>query len=202
MPQSDDASPRARVCSGAFSATHWSVVLAARKRGGGCAFASLDEFAVEEHRVATEASSAERAFDRRWAMTVLERAQERLRTEYTTGGKVALYEALRPFLGGRDTTRSYAKVAARLGMGENSLKSVVHRLRRRHGQLIREEIAGTVETPAQIEEEFRCLLSVVDGWRFRTAGFHPVWAEAVIRFTASAFGNPVPKSSWTTDLGP
>jgi RNA polymerase sigma-70 factor (ECF subfamily) len=134
---------------------------AAQKRGGGRTLIDLDEFAIEEQRLATEPSSAERAFDRRWAMALLERAEERLRAEFTAAGKGCLCEALQPFLSGGQTTRSYAEVAAQLAMPENSLKSAVHRLRRRYGQLIREEIAGTVETPAQIEEEIRYLRSVI-----------------------------------------
>lgn len=71
------------------------------------------------------------------------------------------WASLQPFLTGAEPTRSYAEAAAQLAMPENSLKSAVHRLRRRYGELIRAEIAATVETPAQIEDEIRYLLAVV-----------------------------------------
>ena len=134
---------------------------AAQKRGGGWTFVGLDEFAVEEQRLTADTSSAEHAFDRRWAMTLLERAREWLRTEYVSAGKGRLYEVLQPFLSDAEPTPAYGEAAAHLGMPENSVKSAIHRLRRRYGQRIREEIARTVETPAQIEDEIRYLRSVV-----------------------------------------
>jgi RNA polymerase sigma-70 factor (ECF subfamily) len=135
---------------------------AAQKRGGGRTFIDLDEFAIEEQRLAVQPSmGADRVFDRRWALTLLEAAQNRLQFEYAAAGKGRLYEVLHPFLSGAETTRTYGEAAAQLGMPENSVKSAIHRLRRCYGQLIHEHIGCTVETPAQIEDEIRYLLSVV-----------------------------------------
>lgn len=135
---------------------------AAEKRGGGRQILSWDECSLEEQQPGSpEQLSAGRAFDRRWAMALLARAQDRLRAEYMSTGKVRTYEALQPFLSGEETARSYADVAARLAMPENSVKSAIHRLRRRYGKLIREEVAQTVEAPQLIDEEIHYLLSVV-----------------------------------------
>lgn len=134
----------------------------AQKRGGNRQVVSLDEYPLEEQRLGTlEHLSAGEAFDRRWAMTLLTHAQERLRTEYESSGKARVYEVLQPFLGGDHRTRSYEEVAVQLGMKPNSVKTAVHRLRHRYGQLIREEVANTVEAPPLIDEEIRYLLSVV-----------------------------------------
>lgn len=134
----------------------------AEKRGGGRQIFSLDECSLEEQRLGSlERLDAGEAFDRRWAMTLLARAQDRLRAEYASTNKAQTYEALEPFLSGEGSPRSYAEVAAQLGMPENSVKSAIHRLRRRYGEMIREEVAQTVEAPPLINEEIRYLLSVV-----------------------------------------
>ena len=136
----------------------------AQKRGGGIALVPLEDFRVEEGLLATDSVSAERAFDRSWAMTLLERAQLRLQAEYGAANKGRLYAVLNPYLTDVDVVRSYAEAAAELGIPENSVKSAVHRLRRRYGQLIREEVSCTVETPLQVDEEIRYLRLIVAGW--------------------------------------
>jgi DNA-directed RNA polymerase specialized sigma24 family protein len=136
----------------------------ALKRGGGRQIISWDECSLEEQKQASyEQLNAGAAFDRRWAMTMLSRAQERLQMEFDAVGKRPTYDALKPFLSGEKVDQSYAKVAAQLGMQENSVKSAIHRLRRRYGELIREEVAQTVEAPPLIDEEIRYLLSIVGG---------------------------------------
>jgi len=134
----------------------------AEKRGGGRQIFSLEECSLEELRLGSlDHLSAGAAFDRRWGMTLLTRAQDRLRAQYAATGKGRTYEVLQPFLGGEETVNSYADVAAQLAMPENSVKSAIHRLRRRYGELIREEVAQTVEAPPLVDEEIRYLLSVV-----------------------------------------
>lgn len=136
----------------------------AGRRGGGRAVLSLD-FDSGETRFLQEPSSGEtpeRAFDRRWALTVLERAMARLRDDYERGGKGALFAALRPALAG-DRGVAHAEVAARLGMTEGAVKVAVHRLRSRCADLVRREIAETVGSPEEVEDElghlFRALSS-------------------------------------------
>lgn len=103
----------------------------------------------------------EKLFDRRWAQTVLERALKRLREEFATEGREATYEVLKAFEPGEPATASYAAAASRLGVSESAVKSMIHRLRQRHGQLVREEIAQTVPTVTDINEELRYLISVL-----------------------------------------
>jgi DNA-directed RNA polymerase specialized sigma24 family protein len=134
----------------------------AQKRGGAFQIVSWDECSLEEQRLGTiNPLSAGQTFDRRWAMTVLQRAQDRLRMEYAATGKGQIHDVLQAFLNGEKTDCSYADVAAQLAMPENSVKSAIHRLRRRYGQLIRDEVAQTVESPQLVDEEIRYLLSIV-----------------------------------------
>jgi RNA polymerase sigma-70 factor (ECF subfamily) len=94
-------------------------------------------------------------------MALLERARGRLRLEYAAAGKAGLFEQLRSFHSGDESTLAYGDAAQRLELPENTVKSHVHRLRRRYRQLVREEIAQTVSSEAEIEEEIRFLLRVV-----------------------------------------
>jgi RNA polymerase sigma-70 factor (ECF subfamily) len=105
----------------------------------------------------------EEEFDRRWAETLLERVLARLREEFDGGGRPGRFEELKSFLTGAPQDRSYADVAARLGVSESAVKSGIYRLRQRYGELVREEIAETVESPAEIDAEIRYLVSVVAG---------------------------------------
>jgi DNA-directed RNA polymerase specialized sigma24 family protein len=134
----------------------------AEKRGGGQHFISWDDCAVEEQRLpALDRLDAARAFDRRWATTLLERAQARLREEFVANGKAALFEFLQPFQSAEEPKPTYAEVAAQLAIPENTLKSLVHRLRLRYRQLLREEVAQTVSEPGLVDEEIHYLLSVL-----------------------------------------
>lgn len=134
----------------------------AEKRGGGKVIVSLEDCTLQEQQLSPLAQlTASEAFDRSWAMTLLGRAHERLREEYQAAGKAALYETLRPWLHGESTTLSYAQLAERLSAPENSAKSLVHRLRRRYGEMIREEVGRTVEATPLIDEEIRHLLALV-----------------------------------------
>jgi DNA-directed RNA polymerase specialized sigma24 family protein len=137
----------------------------AQKRGGGCAVVSLDEEGAEE-RYQQECSgelTAERLYERRWAMAVLDRAFVRLREEFAAAGKAALYDELRGLQDEASEAAPYSEVAARLGMPLNTLKSHVHRFRQRYRELLCEEVAQTVSSPAEIAEEVRHLIAVVSG---------------------------------------
>ena len=82
----------------------------------------------------------------------------RLRDEYTTSGKSQLFDRLKDYHPGEHAALSYAELGAQLGLSEAAVKVAVHRLRRRHRDLLREEIAQTVSTRAELEEEVRHLL--------------------------------------------
>ncbi|MDQ3622882.1 MAG: sigma-70 family RNA polymerase sigma factor [Verrucomicrobiota bacterium] len=134
----------------------------AQKRGGGHAPISLDALAAEE-RYAMEPRddlSPDRLYDRRWAISVTERALARLGAEYEAAGKAPLFVALKPLLISGQT-RPYGEIAAAFSMNEGAVKVAVHRLRRRYGAALRAEIAETVETSAEVESELRELLAAL-----------------------------------------
>jgi DNA-directed RNA polymerase specialized sigma24 family protein len=136
----------------------------AQKRGGGQSVLSLDLAMAEEWyglEPATTELSPDLIFDRRWAMAILERTVERLRAEYVAADRGALYDELKHFRPGEDASRSYAEVAARVGLSEGAVKSAIYRLRQRHRDLLREEIAQTVATPSEVDEEIRYLISIL-----------------------------------------
>lgn len=135
----------------------------AAKRGGGQVLLSLDETDAEARylREPADPLSADKIFERRWAMTLLEQVLRRLRQEFAHTGKSALYEQLRPCLTGAKETAPYAELGARLGMSEGAVKVAVHRLRQRYRELLREEIAQTVSGPAEVEAEIRHLFAVL-----------------------------------------
>jgi RNA polymerase sigma-70 factor (ECF subfamily) len=137
----------------------------ALKRGGGQVFISLDE-EVPEDRYRLELQdelTPEKLFERRWAQTLLDRALARLRAEYVAEGKVEMYEVLQAFEPGEQGNCSYAEAAARLGVSESAVKSMIYRLRQRHRELVRQEIAQTVPTVAEIDEELHHLVTVLRG---------------------------------------
>ena len=135
------------------------------KRGGGRRTISLDAGQAEE-RFRLEPrheSTPEKLYEREWAMTLLERARSRLGNEYAAAGKAELYERLQGFPLSEKSDRSFQQAAAELGMTASAVKSVVHRLRERYRQLVREEVAHTVADPAELNEEARYLIAVISG---------------------------------------
>lgn len=137
----------------------------AQKRGGGQELLSLDAQSAEDRYRLEPATNVtpETLFDRRWALTVMEQTVARLREEYVAADRAELFEELKHFQPGEEAGRSYAEVAVRLGLTESAVKSAIYRLRQRHGDLLREEIAHTVATPAGVDEEIRHLIAVLGG---------------------------------------
>lgn len=135
----------------------------ARKRGGGYTFVSLDE-TLAEHRYRHEPAhdvTAEKLYERSWAMTLLEAALEELRQEYASTNRECLFEVLHLYMSGETQAPSYAEAAARLEMTEAAVKMAVLRLRRRFGQLLRTQVAHTVNSPAEVEDELRSLFAAL-----------------------------------------
>jgi RNA polymerase sigma-70 factor (ECF subfamily) len=133
------------------------------KRGSGQVPLPLDT-ALAERRYGAQASvelAPERFFDRRWAETVIERAAQQLRAEFAGEGRGALFRELNVFLSTPAGAGDYAVAAARLAMTESAVAKAVERLRRRYRDLVRREIAATVNTPGEIDEEMRYLLEVL-----------------------------------------
>jgi RNA polymerase sigma-70 factor (ECF subfamily) len=136
----------------------------ARKRGGGQPVLTL-EIAVGEERFIAEPSDQldpEKIFERRWAMEVLERALRRLSTEYSRVGESRIFDALKSCLTDTGPDISYRSIAADLDMSEGAVGVAVHRLRRRFGVALRQEVAQTV-ADADVDHEIRHLLRTLGG---------------------------------------
>lgn len=142
----------------------------AQKRGGDCTRLPIDA-AASETRCALEAAEAlapDEAYDLRWAEAVLVQALTALREEQTAQGKPELFEALAGHLTGTEEALPYAELAPRLGSTETALRTAVHRLRRRYGELLRQQVAQTVSGPAEVDEELRHLLAALSRSGSRT----------------------------------
>ncbi|MDX1387891.1 MAG: sigma-70 family RNA polymerase sigma factor [Acidobacteriota bacterium] len=135
----------------------------AKKRGGGTIHLSFDvELAEKRYRDAfAEQVTAETMYERRWAQTLLERTKDRLRKEFEERGKRRHYELLKSHLTGGSGESTALDAATELGTSEGNVRVTVHRMRRRFGELLREEVAQTVADPAHVEDELRHLLTVV-----------------------------------------
>ena len=147
-----------------FLADEWDKVRA-QKRGGGCVVVSWNEAGAEERyqRERGNELTAEQLYERRWAMAVLDRASVRLGEEFAATGKAALGEELRGRQENAAEAGPYVEVAARLGMPVNTFKSHVRRYRQRFRELLCEEVAQTVASPAEVADELRRLIAVVSG---------------------------------------
>jgi len=133
----------------------------AEKRGGGRPAIALDD---PEGRYALEPAdrrSPEQAFDRAWALTVLDSARATLAAEQAAIGRGAHYAALEPALTEQDDAPRQAEIARRLGLTENAVRVALHRLRRRLGELIRAEVGGTLADPAGVEDELAQLFEAL-----------------------------------------
>jgi RNA polymerase sigma factor (sigma-70 family) len=134
------------------------------KRGTGHRLIPLEELrADEEIRMEpADPTTAEMIYERRWALTVLERVLSRLKDEYFAADNAALFESLKELLPGEPGSPSHAEIAVRLGMSENAARQAFYRFRQRYQALLREEIANTVATPADIEDELLHLIAVLE----------------------------------------
>ncbi len=136
----------------------------ALKRGGANTPLSLDSATAEErHRLEPAHDENPAAlFEREWAAALLSSCLNRLRQEEDRGGRPARFDALKPFLVGEGPS-GYAEVARELGLAEGAVRVAVHRLRKRFGEVLREEIVRTVGDPADVDSEIRWLLAAVGG---------------------------------------
>ncbi len=136
-----------------------------RKRGGGMEFISLDAELAESCYVAGHAATLppDALYDRRWALTLLETVMRRLHHEHEAAGRLAEYELLKPWLTAGRGDIPYDELGAALGMTPASARSAVHRLRKRFREVFREEVAGTVADPAEVEDEMRAVVAALGG---------------------------------------
>ena len=144
-----------------FLASEWARANR-QKRGGGVELIPLDLEHTETRYVAEPADelSSDKAFDRRWAQVLLARVSDRLQAQCVAEGKGHLFVELRPFLSG-EGEEPYEAVAPRLRIPRATLKVLVHRFRQRYGQVLREEIAPTVASPEEVEDELRALFAAL-----------------------------------------
>ena len=136
---------------------------AAVKRGGGRPLVSLEELLVRERSDLEPADrlSADRIYERRWALTLLGQVLTQLGEEYRAAGNTKLFDYLKELLADEPERRSQAEIAGSLGMTENAVKQAFHRLRQRYRELLREEIAHTVALPGDIEDELRYFITIL-----------------------------------------
>ena len=141
-----------------FLANKWDKALR-QKRGGGAQHLSLDWQSADDrfHLDPPDPSSPDKVFDREWALALLERVVTRLRDECVADGKTELFDQARGFLMVGEAAIPYAQAAQTLGVDEGAVRVAVHRLRKRYRQLLRDEIAQTLDDPAQVSEELRAL---------------------------------------------
>jgi RNA polymerase sigma factor (sigma-70 family) len=135
----------------------------ARKRGHGQQLISLDEILSHQRDELEPADTltADQIYEQRWALTVLEQVFARLGDEFRANGRTPLFERLKELLADEPGHPSQAEIARELGVTENALKQAFHRLRERYRQILREEIAHTVASPGEIEDELRHLIAVL-----------------------------------------
>ena len=133
------------------------------KRGKGQRLIALEELRANERADMEPADplTAERIYERRWASTLLEQVLRRLKDEYRAAGNATLFDRLKQLLPDEPGAPSQADIAAKLGMAENAVRQAFHRFRQRYQLLLRDEIAHTVATPGDIEDELRYLVSVL-----------------------------------------
>jgi RNA polymerase sigma-70 factor (ECF subfamily) len=132
------------------------------KRGEGRRPIPLDEFttyAAADLETANDLS-ADRIFERRWALTVLEQVFARLEEEYGATGKTQLFDRFKSLLADEDR-QSQSEIAREFAMNENAVKQAFHRFRQRYREVLREEIAHTVAAPGDVEDELRYLIAVL-----------------------------------------
>jgi len=145
-----------------FLADEWDKARA-QKRGGGGMPVPL-QFDTAETRYSHEPVynvTPEQNYERQWALALLDKVLQRLRAEYEQEGRAEFFTALNPCLVGDRTAQPYAELAVKLGVSEGTVKSAVHRLRQRYRELLRDEIAQTVATTNEMEDELRHLFAVL-----------------------------------------
>ncbi|GAA5149792.1 sigma factor [Prosthecobacter algae] len=133
------------------------------KRGGKVTFVPFEIEEGEERfeREIAHPDSPEKLFQRNWAENLLHRAVKALEEDYASCGKEKLFKAMQPYLASSANPNSYEELARELGMSTGTVAVSVFRMRKRYGELLRAEIAQTVEDPMDIEQEIRLLLEAV-----------------------------------------
>jgi RNA polymerase sigma factor (sigma-70 family) len=146
-----------------FLSDEWDKVRAQKRGGGKVISIDLQSAETQLGEIPVENFTPEKAFEHRWAITLLEQVYQRLGAEYRSQGKGALFDTLRATLAGASNAAPYAELAKQLDLSEGAVKVAVHRLRQRYRTLLRETIADTVSTPEEVEDELRYLFRTLAG---------------------------------------
>lgn len=133
------------------------------KRGKGQRLVALEELTAAERSEMEPADllSADRLYERRWALTLMEQVLNRLKNEYRAADNTALFDSLKQLLPDEPGALSRAEIASQLGMTDNALRQALHRFRHRYQLLLREEISHTVAIASDVEDELRHLIAVL-----------------------------------------
>ena len=134
-----------------------------QKRGGGLTFLPFDDLHAEERYRLEPADelTPEKVYERRWAETIVDSVTVQLRDEFVATGQAERFEALKVFLLAGEEPATYAAMAASLGMTEGAVRTAIYRMRQRYGALFRTEIAQTVTSLSEMEDEIRHFLGVL-----------------------------------------
>jgi RNA polymerase sigma-70 factor (ECF subfamily) len=147
-----------------FLRHEWEKVRAQKRGGGRTAVPWDDELAETNYRLeVSDQLTPDQIFEQRYALALFRNALARLQEEAAAKGKSALFEELKGFLSADPGEETYADIAFRLGSSSGAVAVAVHRLRQRYAELVREEVAHTVATPAEAEEEMRYLIKLIGG---------------------------------------
>jgi len=133
------------------------------KRGKGRPLIPLEELLANPEASAepSDRLTADRIYERRWALTLLDHVFRQLRDEYGKANKAVLFDWLKQLLPDEPGAPLQAEIAEKLGMTENAVNQAFYRFRQRYQSLLREEIAHTVAMPKDVEDELRHLISVL-----------------------------------------
>jgi RNA polymerase sigma factor (sigma-70 family) len=145
-----------------FLINEWAKAGAA-KRVGAHRTISWDEVEAETRYLleSSNGNTPDKLFEKRWALSLLDQVMGRLREEFSEPDKRKLFELLKGNIWGRSADASYEEIACRLRMSESAVKVAAHRMRQRYRELLRTEVAQTVATSAEVDEELRYLAAVL-----------------------------------------
>ncbi len=133
-----------------------------QKRGGGAAVLSFDVVDAEARCHIPEPMddlTPDRVFERQWAITVMEGVVSTLAQRYVDKGQAHMFAALKPFINADDSGGRQAELARELGMSEQALRTAIHRLRQRYGEVLRQTVKATLGHNESVEEELTCLMA-------------------------------------------
>jgi RNA polymerase sigma-70 factor (ECF subfamily) len=147
-----------------FLANEWDRARAL-KRGGGAIPISFDEMEPEERYRSepVDNATAEKIYERRWTLALLDQVLKQLRAEYEQANKAAQFDKLKIILTMGKGAVPLAQLGAELGMTEGAVKIATHRLRQRYREVLTEQVAQTVSTAEEIDDEIRYLFSTLSG---------------------------------------